>query len=1026
MAIKNKTTQELEASDSTPLSKANFKIVNRITGWIVFLIAAVTYMLTVEPTVSFWDCGEFITSSYKLEVGHPPGAPFFMLLARFFTLFTSDVTQVAYMVNSLSAIASAFTILFLFWTITHLARHIIGNKEALETGNFIAIIGTGVVGALAYTFSDTFWFSAVEGEVYALSSLFTAVVFWAILKWENIADDKFSNRWLILIAYLMGLSIGVHLLNLLAIPAIVFVYYFKKHKPTRNGVLLAALASVVILGSIMYVIIPGAVILATKFELMFTNGFGMPYNTGTYIYIILIFGLLAYGIYYSMQKSKALMNTILTMVTVILIGYSSFALIIIRSNANTPMNQNQPDNVFSLLSYLNRDQYGNRPLVYGQYFNAPLRAYEDGDAIYAQIDGKYEEVDTKTEYKWDDEYKTIFPRMYSSSPSPNHVQGYKNWVNIKNDEKVPSFGQNLSFFFQYQVGYMYLRYFMWNFAGRQNDIQGHDANIIHGNWISGIPFIDNARLGPQDKLPKELKENKARNKYYFLPLILGLLGMIYMYRKGEKGKQSFWVVMLFFIFTGMAIVVYLNQPPYQPRERDYAYAASFYAFAIWIGFGVMLIYDFLKNHLPKTAGAAIAAGVCLFAVPILLASENWDDHNRSGRYTAIDFASNYLNSCKPNAILFTNGDNDTFPLWYAQEVEGIRTDVRVINLSYLSTHWYTDQHKRQAYDATPTPFSFTYDQYMPGKRDVVVVQERMKQAVNVKDVIEFVGSDDERTKIQNYNGELDDYIPTKSLSLKVDSADIMAKKVVEPKDANLLIPELQWKVHGNYVYKNQLMVMDLLAHNNWERPIYFAITVGSDGYYNLQDYFQFEGMAYRLVPIKTTAQSPLEYGHINSDILYDNLINKFKWGNVNDPDVYLDENNLRMLTHLKNNFSRLAAKLVDEGKKDSAIAVLDKCQELLPESKIPPTYINIYLASTYYKAGAIDKGNALMKTLSDNVADKLNYYLTLPTKFANKVENERDHNMAVAQEILRILANNEQEELFTEMNLKFQQIFSTK
>ncbi len=1025
MAIKNKATNEVEASESFQFNAAGFKLVNRITGWIVFIIAAVTYILTVEPTVSFWDCGEFITSSFKLEVGHPPGAPFFMLLARFFSLFATDVTQVAYMVNMVSALASAFTILFLFWSITHLARHIIGNKESMEKGNFIAVIGTGVVGALAYTFSDTFWFSAVEGEVYALSSLFTAVVFWAILKWENVANERFSNRWLILIAYLMGLSIGVHLLNLLAIPAIVFVYYFKKYEPTRKGIIMAALAAIVILGSIMYIIIPGAVVLASKFELLFTNGFGMPYNTGTYIYLILIFGLLGFGIYYSIQKSKALMNTILTMVTVILIGYSSFALIIVRSNANPPMNQNQPDNVFSLLSYLNRDQYGNRPLVYGQYFNAPLRDYEEGAPIYVQQGGKYVVADTKTNYVWDDGYKTIFPRMYSSQTSPNHVQGYKNWVDIKDDKKKPSFGQNLGFFFKYQVGYMYLRYFMWNFAGRQNDIQGHDANIIHGNWISGIPFIDNARLGPQDKLPEDLKNNKGRNKYYFLPLILGLLGMIYMYRKGEKGKQSFWVVMLFFLFTGLAIVVYLNQPPYQPRERDYAYAASFYAFAIWIGFGVMMIYDFLKKNISATAGASIASVACLLAAPVLMASQNWDDHDRSGRYTAIDFASNYLNSCKPNAILFTNGDNDTFPLWYAQEVEGIRTDVRVINLSYLSTSWYTDQHKRQAYEAAPTPFSLTYEQYMPGKRDVVVVQERVKEA-DVKEVIEFVGSDDKRTKIQTYDGGFDDFIPTKSLFLKADSAHIMAKKVVEAKDAGLIIPKLDWKVYGNYVYKNQLMVLDLLATFNWERPVYFAITVGTDGYYNLQDYFQFEGMAYRLVPIKTIANSPLEYGHINSDILYDNLMNKFKWGNVNDPDVYLDENNLRMLTHLKNNFSRLASKLIDEGKKDSAITVLDKCRELLPESKIPPTYINIYLAESYYKAGATEKGNDLIKSLAENVADKLDYYLTLPSKFGNRVENEKDHNLAVAQEILRILATNEQEELFQEINLKFQQIYSTQ
>ncbi len=1015
---KEKMNENLSGS----ISEQQFKFINRVTAWGVFLIATVTYMLTLEPTVSFWDCGEFITSSYKLEVGHPPGAPFFMLLARFFTMFASDPKNVAYMVNSLSGLASSFTILFMFWTITHLARNIIGKTQSLTKSNVIAIIGTGIVGSLAYTFSDTFWFSAVEGEVYALSSLFTAVVFWAILKWENIAEQKYSNRWLILIAYLMGLSIGVHLLNLLAIPAIVFVYYFKKYEPSRKGIIMASLAAVGILGAIMYVIIPGAVVLASKFELLFTNNFGMPYNTGTYFYLVLILGLLGYGIYYTMNKNKVLANTILTMVTVILIGYSSYALIVIRSNANTPMNQNQPDNVFSLLSYLNRDQYGNRPLVYGQYFNAGLTAYKKGDPVYVQQDGKYKIADYKPEYRWEDKYKTIFPRMYSSQREPNHIKGYKFWANIKNDKKVPTFGQNLLFFFRYQINYMYIRYFMWNFVGRQNDIQGHDNNIIHGNWLSGIPIIDDMRLGPQQNLPKELKENKGRNTYYFLPLILGILGMIYMLRKGKKGKQSFLVVMLFFIFTGVAIVVYLNQPPYQPRERDYAYAASFYAFSIWIGFAVLALFEAFKALKNRSVAAVVATVISLFAAPVLMASQNWDDHDRSGRYTAIDFAENYLNSCKPNAILFTNGDNDTFPLWYAQEVEGIRTDVRVINLSYLGTDWYINQHQRKAYEAEPTPFSLKYEQYMPGKRDIVIVQERTKKSLDVKDVMKFVASDDKRTKVQSMTGDYDDVIPTKTLYLNIDSANIMKQKVVELKDTALIVDKMSWPVMGNYVYKNQLMVLDLIAHNNWKRPVYFAITVGSSGYYNLKPYFQFEGMAYRLVPIKTTAKSPLEVGHINTDILYDNIMNKFKWGRITNSDVYLDENNLRMFSHIKNNFSRLAEKLVDEGKKDSAIAVLDKCAEVIPESKVPPTYMNIYLAQTYYRAGATEKANALIQSLADDVADKLNYFITLPNEYSNRIANEDRHYLAVAQEILRILANNDQDKLFKEINEKFQAI----
>ncbi len=1023
MAINSKSGQEPLNSDAD-FSMRKFKIVNRITGWLIFVIASATYLLTVEPTTSFWDCGEFITSSFKLEVGHPPGAPFFMLLARFFSFFASDVSQVALMVNSMSALASGFTILFLFWTITHIARNLIGSKESLENGNLIAIIASGVVGSLAYTFSDTFWFSAVEGEVYALSSLFTAVVFWAILKWENIADEKYANRWLIFIAYLMGVSIGVHLLNLLAIPAIVFVYYFKKYEPNRKGIFMAALASLVILASVMYIIIPGAVNLAAKFELLFVNGFSMPYNSGTFFYLLLLFGLLAFGIYYSIKKTKVLMNTILTMVTVILIGYSSFALIIIRSSANTPMNQNQPDNVFSLLSYLNRDQYGSRPLVYGQYFNAPILEYTEEDPIYLPEKGRYELVDHKMDYEFDSKYKTIFPRMYSNSSSPNHPEGYMAWTGIEDNKKIPSFGQNLAFFFKYQVGFMYLRYFMWNFAGRQNDIQG-DGNIIHGNWISGVPFIDNWRLGPQSKIPSDMKNNKGRNKYYFLPLLLGLMGIIYMYNKGQKGKHSFWVVMLFFIFTGLAIVVYLNQPPYQPRERDYAYAASFYAFSIWIGFGVLLIYDFLKKYITTVGGATVAGVLSIFAVPVILATENWDDHDRSNRYTAIDFASNYLNSCKPNAILFTNGDNDTFPLWYAQEVEGIRTDVRVINLSYLSTYWYIDQHKRKAYKADPTPFSLKYDQYKPGKRDFLFVQERTKEAAELKEVIDFIGSEDNRAKLQTQDGDFENFIPVTKVYLKADSGAMVKSGVVEPKDAHLLVPKVEWSISGSYIYKNQLMVLDLLANNKWERPVYFAVTVGGEGYYNLEDYFQLEGLAYRLVPIKTKTQA-YELGHINSDILYDNMMNKFKWGGIDNPNVYLDENNLRMLSNVKNNFTRLAMQLLEEGKKDSAIAVLDRCTSLMPEKRIPYNYFNIFMADAYYKAGETEKANAMLKSLANNTAEQLEYYITLPSKFAGKVDNERDHHMAVAQELMKVLDNNKQDALLNELNQKFQNILSKK
>ena len=1009
------------------ISAIQFKLINRIAGWLVFLIAAITYLITVEPTTSFWDCGEFITSSFKLEVGHPPGAPFFMLLARFFSLFASDVTTVAKMINSVSAMASAFTILFLFWTISHIAKKIIGKENYLKLDSVVVIIGTSLVGSLTYAFSDTFWFSAVEGEVYALSSLFTAVVFWAVLKWENIADERYANRWLVFIAYLMGLSIGVHLLNLLAIPAIIFVYYFRKYEISKKGVIYAGLISIIVLGTIMYVIIPGVVNFAAKFELLFTNSFGFPYNTGAIFYFILLIGLVVFAVYYTYVKRKILLNTIFTMITVILIGYSSFALILIRSQADTPMNQNKPDNLFSMLSYLNREQYGNRPLVFGQYFNADVIGTEKGKATYIKKDGKYFAADYKVTRQFDEEFTTIFPRMYSEATSPNHVLGYTKWANLKDKTKKPSFAKNLGFFFKYQVNYMYLRYFMWNFVGRQNDIQGESGNtigndnIIHGNWLSGIDFIDELRLGPQDKLPTDLKKNKGRNKYYFLPLLLGILGMIYMFRANQNGKNFFWVVMLFFIFTGFAIVVYLNQPPFQPRERDYAYAASFYAFSIWIGFGVMFIYNLLSKYSNRLISSTIAVILGVVLVPFILASENYDDHNRANRYTARDFASNYLNSCEPNAILFTNGDNDTFPLWYAQEVEGIRTDVRVINLSYLSTHWYISQQKKRAYDGLPVKFSYKYEQYRPGKRDMVTVKDIIKKPVELKELIEFIGSDDAITKDQRYEDV--DIMPSNKIKFTVDSALVMKNGVIADKEAKKMVKEIRWDVpNESIIRKNQLMVLNLLASNNWERPVYFAITIGLSGYYNLQDYFRLDGMAYKFVPIKNRIEGSYQFGSINTDVLYNNLMNKFKWGGINNPDVYLDENNHRMLMNLKNNFSRLANALVDEGKIDSAITVLDKTKELMPKELVPYNYYNLLIAQAYYNAGANSKGNEIVKIFTDVVLEKLDYYLSLPQKFYNKTKEERESNMALIKELLRTLYVNDQEELFKETQAKFEQL----
>jgi hypothetical protein len=1009
-----------------------FRLTNNIFGWVSFLVAAITYTLTLEPTASFWDCGEFITTAYKIQVGHPPGAPFFMILARFFSIFAGDPSNVAYMINLLSGLSSAFTIMFLFWTITHIARKIMVKDADFSAGNMIAVIGSGLVGALAYTFSDTFWFSAVEAEVYASSSLFTAAVFWAILKWEDVADKPFANRWLILIAYLIGLSIGVHLLNLLAIPAIAFVYYFKKYKPTRNGIIMASLASVVLVGAIMYGIIPYLIIVATWFELLFVNSFGLPYNSGNIFYIIVLIGTIVYGLHYTHKKKRHLYNTIILGVTVIVVGYSSFAMVVIRSVANPPMDQNSPETVFKLLSYLNREQYGDRPLVYGQSFNSPLDAekpYSEGDPVYIQKDGKYVISDRKDEYNYDSRFKSLFPRMYSAQQK--HIDAYKQWsgfngraVRFRNrsgeNETIykPTLGENVRFFINYQLGHMYLRYFMWNFAGRQNDIQGHgiaDGGVLHGNWISGVSFIDDARLGPQDKLPDDLANNPGRNKLYFLPLLLGLIGAFFLYKRNVK---DFTVVTLLFLFTGLAIVIYLNQYPFQPRERDYAYAASFYAFAIYIGIGVLSLVKMLKKVAPLTASAGIATVVSLLAVPVLMASENWDDHDRSGRYTARDFAYNYLNSCEKDAIIFTNGDNDTFPLWYAQEVEGIRTDIRVCNLSYLSTDWYIDQMKRKAYESDPVPFSMTRDQYVQGTRDYVPLNEQFREYKDLKQIMDFVRSDNPQTKVRSGISDQLDYIPAKKFRIPVDSAKIMEKGIISERNAHRMVDNVDWKMNKSYVLKNDLMVLDLLGNFNWDRPVYWAITVGRDSYVNLESYFQIEGLAYRLVPINT----PPRGGHIglvDTEKMYNNMINKFRWGGIDDPEVYLDENNLRMLMNFRSNFGRLAEELVKEGELEKAVTVADRCIELMPNSRIPYNYFNVPIAEIYYKAGQAEKANAIIEVLFEKSRQELNFYFQLSNEKFSPIKNEARKSLALLQEIGRVVVNNNQKELQERIEAEF-------
>lgn len=1009
----------------------NFKQLNIIVGWLTFAVAAITYLMTIEPTASFWDCGEFITTAFRLEVGHPPGAPFFMILGRFFTLFGGSPSNASVMINSMSALASAFTILFLFWTITHLAKKLVRSNGELTSGQTIAILASGVVGALAYTFSDTFWFSAVEGEVYASSSLFTALVFWAILKWENNADEPHANRWIILIAYLMGLSIGVHLLNLLAIPAIVFVYYFKKYKVTRNGILLSMLASVLILGVVMYVIIPGVVTIATWFELMFVNGMGLPYNTGVIIYALTLVAAIVYGIIYTVRKKLVLWNTVLISVVVILIGYSSFAMIVIRSAANPPMDQNSPDNVFSLLGYLNREQYGDRPLFFGQYYNTPLDKYVDDKPYYIQKNGKYVVADMRQKPIFNSSYSTIFPRMYSREDS--HIEQYKQWAEIKgrrvqiSDEdgqgktiQIPTFAENLTFFFRYQVNYMYFRYFMWNFSGRQNDLQGQ-GELTNGNWITGINAIDAIRLGDQNKLPQEFKNNKGRNAYYMLPLILGIIGIVFMYNRGIEGKKDLWTVFLLFFMTGLAIVLYLNQSPLQPRERDYAYAGSFYAFTIWIGIGVLALYEGLKKYLPDGASAGIAGGLTLLLVPVIMAAENWDDHDRSNRYTARDFGSNYLNTCAPNAIIFTNGDNDTFPLWYNQEVEGVRTDMRVCNLSYFQTDWYIDQMKSKAYNSEPLPISFTHDLYVQGKRDVIYLMEdpRLKGSVELQKALDFVKDENPRTKLEQADGAA--YIPSKKLFYVVDKEAVIRNKVVEPEDYDKIVDTLKIDFSDkHYITKDELMVLDMIASNNWKRPIYFAITIGREKYLNLSEYFQLEGLAYKLVPIKSKNDaSGINIGKVNSRVMYQNVMDKFKWGNMEKPNVYIDENNARMMMNIRNTFNRLAETLVAEGQTDKAVKVLDRCVELIPNKVVPYNYFSMMMAETYFKAGQPAKGKEIFNTIMTDYKEQLEYYFRLNKPMRNSVDEEIQRILYFMREMGNICSRNKQDELFKELTSSF-------
>ena len=1043
-----------------------FKLVDNILGWVAFLIAAFVYCSTIEQTASFWDCPEFITTGYKLEIGHPPGAPFFMLTANLFSQFASDPSQVARMVNTMSALLSATCIMFLFWTITHLTRKLIlKDWSQLTTSKLIAIEASGLVGALIYTFSDTFWFSAVEGEVYAYSSAFTAIVFWLILKWEDHADEPHSDRWLVLITYMTGLSIGVHLLNLLCVPAIVLVFYYRKF-PNANlkGSLIALVISFVLVAAILYGVVPGIIKVGGWFELFFVNVLGCPFNTGEIIYIILLVAIVIWAIYESYTNkdlkrenisfllsvamlgvpfygfgisafiigvivlailwfvlkwkrgknllvSSRIKNTALLCMLMLMIGYSSYALIVIRSSANPPMDQNSPEDIFTLGSYLSRDQYGDNPLLYGQAYTSQVQFDRDGEyckprmkqgaPIYQRKEkASKDEKDSYFIVRYKNDYvyaqNMVFPRMWDAA----HASAYESWMGgvdgtqVPYDRcgepvtvKMPTQFENIRFFLSYQCNFMYWRYFMWNFAGRQNDIQGN-GELEHGNWISGIPFFDNWRLGDQSKLPDDLKMNKGHNVFYCLPLLLGLIGLFWQAYRGQRGIRQFWVVFFLFFMTGLAIVIYLNQTPMQPRERDYAYAGSFYAYAIWCGIGVAAIIDLLKRlKLNGTAVSAVVSILCLL-VPIQMASQTWDDHDRSGRYTCRDFGQNYLMSMqdKGNPIIFTNGDNDTFPLWYNQEVEGTRTDARVCNLSYLQTDWYIDQMCRQAYNSPSVPITWPRLDYCSGTNEYIEVVPELKQQIldfyktNPKEAKATFG--DNPFEVKNIlkhwvrDGKDDMHvIPTDTLYLTIDKEAVRKSGMMMASDSipDKMVISLKGK---NALYKGDLMMLEMISQCNWTRPVYVAITVGDENYMNLGDNFIQEGLANRITPFTTNAPGMKNF---DTERVYNNLMTRFKFGGLDKKGLYLDETVMRMCYTHRRLFAQLALNLIQEGKKDKAAKALAYAEKVLPEYNVPMNYLSggIDIAKAYALLGNKAKAKQVINSVFKNAHQYMVWYNSL-------------------------------------------------
>lgn len=1079
-----------------------YKQVNNVTGWVIFLIALVTYTLTLEATTSFWDCGEFISGAYKMQVVHPPGAPLFLLVGRLFTIFAfDDPNWIAWTVNFLSGLTSAFAVLFLFWITTGFAKKIVAGSNEPTKQNTLVIVATGVIAALACTWTDTIWFSAVEGEVYAMSLFFMMFVFWVMMKWESAEDNTFRDRWLVLVAFLLGVSSGVHLLSFLAIPALALIYYLKKYeKPTPLGVVIALGVGVALLGFFFKGIVSKMVGIIAGFELAFTNSMGAPFGTGFAVFVILLISAVIAGIVYAHIKDKHNLHLALMSFAMVLVGFSTYSIVVIRANADTPINMNKPSNVFALESYLNREQYGDRPLLYGPHYNAyPIDRIVTGKKHVPSTtrDGKdtYQFIGDKIGYKFNPDEEMFFPRM-GSWQDEGHQQAYRTKVqpdfkvvrkNTTNPVKVfknttgwrdaynaaQSFvssqsnpadyavkdivkeKHNWSFFLNYQVGVMYWRYFMWNFSGRQNDIQGRYDNN-DGKWVTGIPFIDKNRVGPSENAPDYLKENMAHNVYFMLPFILGLIGMFFHFQKDPRGA---FIVLTLFLFAGVLQVVYLNSPPYEPRERDYTLVGSFVTFCLWIGFGMLAIYKTLE----KKTGFAAALGVSLLlsiSVPAILVSQNWDDHDRSGRYTARDYAVNYLQSCKPNAVVFTQGDNDTYPLWYAQEVDGIRTDVRVVNLSLLGVDWYIEQLNRKINDAPPLKMTLTPDKYLGSNRDYVQYYAAGNLGDDYKDlgqIVAWIASESDQTKLKTQSGDKVDYLPTRNFKIPVNKAEVIKQGIVDKNYEAKIVDDITWTLPKTNLLKNDLVTLDILANNLWDRPIYFAVSVSPDAYLGLNDYLQLEGLAYRVVPVNNSGSYT---GYIATDMMFDNIMNKFVWGGVERKDtisytvasgdslagiaydhnltvselknlngltsndvaagtklkikvsipMYMDENVLRMTMNLRSNFGRLAEELIAEGRPEDAVKVLDYCLDVLPLENVPYNLFMIRFPEVYYKVGNKEKAQLLTRKMLD-IFEAQFKFATDTQDWDPGSNTARQQALAVIQELSRIASTHNDAEM---------------